>query len=145
VDKPLTTNRDLFKVITTAHLLRMKSADMDTIELLFPPPSLKKIMKPMFLHLRMMERNNLRLKRDFARRRIEQRHIEAVRRGRSSQVTRHSALVFPPVSALASSGATAGRKRLGQSGVSSSAHRALRRSGEVSSPRVEMIEMKPAG
>jgi hypothetical protein len=44
----LTTNRDLFNVITTAHLLRMKSADMDTIELLLPPPSLKRIMKPMF-------------------------------------------------------------------------------------------------
>lgn len=39
MDKPSTTNRDLFKVITTAHLLRMKSADMDTIDLLLPPPS----------------------------------------------------------------------------------------------------------
>jgi hypothetical protein len=86
----------------------MKSADMDTIELLLPPPSLKRIMKPMFLHLRLMERNNLKLQRDFARRRIEQRHIEAVGRGRASQVTRHSALIFPPVSALASSRATAG-------------------------------------
>jgi len=53
----------------------MKSADMDTIELLLPPPSLKRIMRPMFLHLRLMGRNNLKLKRDFARRRIEQRHI----------------------------------------------------------------------
>jgi hypothetical protein len=91
VEKPLTTNRDLFKVITTVHLLRMKSADMDTIELLLPPPSLKRIMKPMFLHLRLMERKYLKLKRDFARRRIEQRHIEAVGRERASQVTRHSA------------------------------------------------------
>jgi hypothetical protein len=101
VDKPLTTNRDLFKVITTAQMLRMKGADMDTIELLHryrglsSTSSLKRIM-------RLMERNNLKLKRDFAQRRIEQRQIESVGRGGASRATRHSALVSLPVSALAS-------------------------------------------